>query len=295
MSEHNQTRIAVVGAAGMLGGALVRLLQESRRPFVALTRRELDLERLDRIAPALSQAGVGAVINASAYSDVNGAERDDQRELAFRINRDVPGALARTCKELSIPLLHVSTDFVFDGKADRPYREDDPTCAVQAYGRSKLEGEWAVQEVLPGALIARTSTLYGPGERERPHYVDAILRQAREKNRIEVVEKPVSSPTYAPDLAGWLLALLDLGAGGILHTVNAGHCSRFQLAGAAVEEAGYAGRVEVAIRPAPPATLERPDFSPLDTTLLAETLGRPPRPWREALREYVGRYHAPGS
>ena len=289
--ERSAARIAVVGAAGMLGGALVRLLAAAERPYLALTRRELDLSRLDTIEPALRQGDAGAVINASAYSDVNGAERDDQRELAFRINRDVPGRLAAACRELGIPLLHVSTDFVFDGRAERPYREDDPTRAVQAYGQSKLEGEWAVQELLPRALIARTSTLYGPGERERPHYVDAILRQAREKSRIEVVEKPVSSPTYAPDLAQWLVALHDLGAEGLVHTVNQGWCSRYELAAAAVEEAGYADRVEVAIRPAPPATLERPEFSPLDTSRRAGLLGHPPRPWREALAEYVSQHH----
>jgi dTDP-4-dehydrorhamnose reductase len=136
-------------------------------------------------------------------------------------------------------------------------------------------------------LIARVSTLFGPGRGSRPHYVDAVLRQAERSDRLEVVRLPVSSPSYAPDLARALLKLLQVGASGVVHVVNDGQCSRLELARETIRLAEPGRRVEVRERPAPADALARPDFSVLDTSLLAKLIGARLRPWGEALREYV--------
>jgi len=203
------------------------------------------------------------------------------------LNRDAPRELARACRRLGLPFIHVSTDYVFDGESTRPYREDDAAAPLQVYGESKLEGEHAVVRAHRQALVVRTSTLYGPGPRERPHYVDAILRQAREKRRIEVVRLPVSSPTHAPDLAWGIVELLVREASGLVHVVNEGGCSRLELATETVRMAGLSDAVEVRERPEPAGGLLRPAYSVLDTSRFHELTGRSMHPWQEALQTYI--------
>jgi len=148
----------------------------------------------------LATVAPSAVINASAFTDVAAAERPENRETVLRLNRDAPALLARTCAGRGIPLVHVSTDYVFDGRSRRPYREDDPTHPLQVYGASKLEGELGVLAAHPSALIVRTSTLFGPATRSRPNFVDAILAQAL---RSEVVSVVVPRFPRRPSLPTW--------------------------------------------------------------------------------------------
>jgi dTDP-4-dehydrorhamnose reductase len=236
------------------------------------------LDALQRLRPA-------AVLNAAGFTDVARAERPEHRAELELLNRDAPAALARACARLGLPLVQLSTDYVFDGSRRTPYVEDDLPAPLQAYGRSKLEGERAVLAELPGALVARTSTLYGSGARTRPHYVDAVLRQARQAERLEVVRTPVASPTYAPDLAAALIDLLDAEAGGVVHVANDGQCSRLELARQAVAAAGLPVPVEE--RPETAGSLSRPAFCALDCSRFRQLCGRPLRPWEAALREYV--------
>jgi dTDP-4-dehydrorhamnose reductase len=279
-------RILVLGGSGMLGKALVRELGVRGSVHVAPGRADLDLGRDDLEAEVVRRRPA-AVLNAAAYTDVARAEDAGESAAVYRLNRDVPRALARACRQLGIPLVHVSTDYVFDGRKRTPYREGDAPGPLQVYGRSKLAGERAVSAEHEGALVARTSTLYGAGRTLRPHYVDAVLAQARKGGRIEVTRGPVSSPTFSDDLARGLLALLEAGARGLVHVTNAGGCSRLELARAVVEIAGLASGCEIAERaplPAPPA---RPAYSVLDHARFAELAGAPPRPWREALADYL--------
>lgn len=279
--------ILVIGADGMLGTAIAAELRRRGRPFTAPGLPTIDLSRPDLAARAVASLRPAAVVNLAAFTDVGRCEAPEVREEVFLVNRDGPGALALACVFLRIPFVHVSTDYVFDGTATRSYVETDPPHPIQVYGQSKLEGERAVLEAYPGALIVRISTLFGPGERPRPHYVDAILAQVRTKSRVEVVETPTSSPTYAPDVAPILLDLIDAGASGIFHAVNDGGCSRLDYARAISEEAGFGGRVEIVGKPEPPGGMRRPLYSVLDTGKLALYLGRRLRPWREALRDYL--------
>lgn len=277
-------RIVVLGASGMLGRAVVRELAARGLDHAAPPRSELDLAA-DGLEAGLEACEPSAVINAAAYTDVAGAERSAEHEAVYRLNRDAPAALARACARRGVPLVHVSTDYVFDGRERRPYREDDPTAPLQVYGRSKLEGERLVLATHPAALVARTSTLYGPGRIERPHYVDAVLHRARERGRLELVELPVSSPTYSLDLARGLLDLLAAGARGVVHVANLGGCSRIELAREALRLAGLSPAIVE--RPDPPAPPRRPAYSVLDLTRFAEITGRAPRSWRAALADYL--------
>jgi len=279
--------VLVLGGSGLLGEALVRELQARGASFRAPRRGEFDLFETERIGENVDRIRPAAVINAAAFTDVARAERPEERRAVDALNRDAPAALAEHCSRRGLPLVHVSTDYVFDGAARRPYRENDPVRPLQVYGRSKLAGEIAVSEVLAAAVVVRTSTLYGPGRRRRPHYVDAVLRQARETGRLRVVRRPVSSPTYAPDLAAAILELLDRGARGLFHVVNGGACSRLELAREAVRLAGLGDRVEIGERPEETGGLARPTYSVLDASRFAEFGGTPVRSWNAALRAYL--------
>ena len=279
--------ILILGGTGLLGGALVRSLGSTDRAFSAPDRGQLDLMRCADLEQRIEALEPIAVINAAAFSDVTAAELPRNHDAAFRLNHHVPDRLAKLHRRLGVPLVHVSTDYVFDGTQRRPYVEDAPTGPLQVYGRSKLEGEKAVLEGCDTALVVRTSTLFGPGGRARPNYVDAIAAQARAHDRLHVVRTPVASPTFAPDLADAVLRLLDLGAWGLVHVVNQGQCSRLELARETVRLAGLADRVEVDERPQPAADLARPAYSALDTSRYRELTGQRLRPWVEALAEHL--------
>jgi len=279
--------IAVVGASGMLGSALTAELARRRSVVHVLSPGELDLLRPGSAATAIAGLSPATVINAAAFTDVNGAELPGNRTAVDRLNRDGPAELAAACRGVGARFVHVSTDYVFDGVRREPYREDDSTAPLQVYGRSKLDGEQAVLAAHPRALIVRTSTLYGPARADRRHYVGAIVEQAAAKGRIEVVRLPVASPTLAPDLARGMLDLLAARAEGLVNVVNAGGCSRLALARETVRLVGVGDRVEVVERPEPPGGLRRPDYSVLDTSRFETLTGRPMRRWDAALAEYI--------
>jgi len=286
--------ILLLGGTGLLGRAVAAELTRRRRAFAAPARNEFDLQDVAAIPARLEALHPAAVLNTSGFTDVAAAERPENNEAATLLNADVPAALAAACERFAIPFVHVSTDYVFDGAKAAPYREGDPVHPLQHYGATKLEGERAAIANAPRVLILRVSTLYGPDRAHRPAYVDAILAQARAYaaaggGALSVVERPVSSPTYAPDVAPVLLDLLDRGASGIVHTVNDGAASRLELARATVALAGLSYRVEVGVRPEPPNTLARPAYSVLDTAKLMTLLGRKLPAWEDGLARYLQR------
>ncbi len=277
-------RIIIVGATGQVGLALRKRLDSENRSCVAMGPREFDLTAPD-VSDQLARLEPAAVINAAAWTDVRGAEQAANRQLVWEVNCHGPRRLAEGCAAAGVPLVHISTDYVFDGQASDPYREDDATNPLQAYGSSKLDGEREVARVYPAALIARTSTVYGDRPEGPRHYVDAILGQAREHGALEVVRLPVSSPSYTADIADALVNLLDVGAQGLVHVVNTGAASRLELAAEAVRLAGF--DIEVGERPEPADDLQRPDYSVLDTSRYRELTGKSMRSWQQALADYV--------
>ena len=284
--------ILVLGGTGLLGRAVAAELTRRHRPFEAPGRLSFDLIDAGGIASHVDAFAPAAVINLSGFTDVAAAERPENLAAATALNAGVPEVLARVCSRRAIPFVHVSTDYVFDGAKTTPYLEDDPVRPIQVYGATKLEGEKRATAADPRVLIARVSTLYGPDRPQRPAYVDAILAQAQKAaatggGALTVVERPVSSPTYAPDVAPALIDLLDRKATGIVHVVNDGAASRLELARAVVATAGFADRVTVNTRPEPPNALSRPSYSVLDTGKLQSLIGRRLPRWEDGLAKYL--------
>ncbi len=273
--------ILVIGHRGLLGRACLEILSgRGRVDGVDIDR--CDITRPDRIAAVLDGARPGWVINAAAITDVDGCQADPGR--AREVNARGPKNLARACRERDIQLLQVSTDFVFDGEKTEPYREDDTPRPLSVYGVSKRAGEEAVIEAGGKFLIVRTSWLFGPGGKNFP---EAILRAARENRRLEVVSDQRGSPTAAADLAAGFGELIARDASGIVHLTNRGDCSWYEYALFVLKTAGIDAEVvplssEKLDRPAP-----RPRYSVLSLERYRRITGRLPRPWQEAVREYV--------
>lgn len=295
--DGDRLRVGVLGAAGQVGRCLVRAIRASAdlELAFAVTRAELDLAGPEAIEPWLDrQAGrPDLVVNAAAFTKVDACE--SQVELARRLNAQMPGEWAQALRARGIRFVHLSTDYVFPGDGSRPYREDDATGPRSVYGETKLAGERLVLASDPGALVVRTSWVFGPGR----NFVLAILDQAAQRRRgeksgpLQVVDDQQGSPTAAADLADGLLALSRLRASsrpelqGILHLCNAGVTTWFGFARAILDRSGYG---DIAIDPVPtgtfPTAAPRPAYSVLDCSR-ARTLGVALRPWTEALAGYL--------
>jgi len=263
---------------------MVELLSELRVEHAGMDIEEIDITRLSAVLDTVEAVRPSAIINCAAITDVDGCESAPDR--AFDANALGPENIAKACRKFGCSMLHISTDYVFDGLKGGPYREDDPINPLGVYAKSKAEGEGRVREALPEThCIVRTQWLYGLHGR---NFVEAILDQARQKNILRVVNDQHGSPTYAHDLAAALIKLCDMGARGTFHVTNSGQTTWHGFASAIVKRAGP-DRVEVLPmstselnRPAP-----RPLFSVLDNTRYIELTGAPLRPWGEALNEYL--------
>lgn len=274
-------RVAVVGANGQLGRELLRAFAEhDTRP---VTRADCDVADGDGLRRVLADLRPDLVVNAAAYTDVNGAEL--HADQAFRVNE--AGARNVAAAAAGAGVVYVSTDYVFDGAGGAPYVEDGPTNPINVYGRSKRAGELATVAANPRAWIVRTSWIYGgPGKT----FVNAIFAAARSRGELTVVYDEVAGPTLASDLADGILRLVERGAPGVYHLANAGECSRAELARAALELTGSSTRV----RPVSSADYWRdtPNVAPrpAHSTLAnraAAALGVTLRPWRDALADHL--------
>ena len=275
--------VAVVGAAGQLGCELLRPQRTcgpTPRVVHGLDIDQVDITRYESVTAMFERLRPGLVINAAAYTDVDGCE--SQVEQAFAVNATGPQHLARACREYGARLVHVSTDYVFDGRKHSPYLPEDPVNPQSVYGKSKAEGEQRVRQTLADHVIVRTSWLFGAGGR---NFVKTILQAATERPELHVVTDQVGCPTYAKDLAAALLALGLSDRTGTYHFCNAGVCSWNAFASRILELAG----LSTPVRPMTTAQLKRPAprpaYSVLDTSRLTEHTGIQPRSWQEALAE----------
>ena len=281
-----QKALVLGGATGLVGQALMEALRESAWAPRAVTRAELDLrapDAADKLKALIDSTEPACVFNAVAYTQVDAAE--DDPEAATLLNRTLPAMLGRLVKTRGCGLVHFSTDFVFNGKKKQPYTTEDETDPLCVYGATKLAGEEALLALnLPNCLIIRTAWLFGPG---RKNFVSTILRLCQEKKCINVVHDQVGSPTYTADLAQYTLKLVEAGAAGLFHIVNSGQASWCELASEAVQLA----QVECNVTPVPssafPQKAMRPAYSVLNCDDLARITGISPRPWPQALREYI--------
>jgi dTDP-4-dehydrorhamnose reductase len=222
------------------------------------------------------------VFNCAGYTNVDRCESEP--DLARAVNGEGPGHLACAARDAGAVLLHVSTDFVFDGERRAPYVEDDAPNPLSVYGRSKLAGDRGVAAAGGRWVIARTAWLYGRNGR---NFVDTMLRLAREGKDLSVVTDRVGSPTWTRDLAGAIVALIRADARGIYNAVNRGACSRYEQVLEIVRLAGLAVRVNPVDSRAFPRPAATPAYSALDVSRLARDTGHVMRPWQQALRDYL--------
>ena len=274
-------RTLIVGVQGMLGSDLITHIPNGQQ-VIGTDINDFDITNQEETLRALGQIKPAWVINAAAYTQVDRCE--EEREQAFQVNTAGVKNLALACKEIGTKLLHVSTDYVFDGKTKKPYREGDAPNPLSVYGQSKAEGESAVQNILDDFIIVRTGGLYGKGG---PNFVNTIVKMAQERDELTVVNDQWVSPTYTVDLSKAIGTLVKLSPNGIFHVVNSGHCTWHEFACTIVEEIGSTSRVipissEHYNRPA-----ARPAFGVLDCSRFTQVTKTTMRPWKEALCEYL--------
>ena len=257
-------RVVITGAGGMLGQDVARELPEA----VALTRAVLDVTDAAAVRAAIGPADT--VVNCAAWTDVDGAE--EHEDEAMRVNRDG----ARNVAEAAGRVVYVSTDYVFDGRAQEPYGPDAPTDPLQAYGRTKLAGERATAETNERHFIVRSSWLFGVGGRNFP---DTILRLASERDTLRVVHDQIGCPTYTVHLAESIARLVQGEDYGIHHKVSAGRASWFEFASFLVEREGIACRIDPCTTAEFPRPARRPEYSVLEGSGLPT--------WQEGAAEYL--------
>lgn len=283
-------RLLVTGATGQLGAEILQRADPAIE-CIGLARATLDVGDASAVEAVVQRHSPAVVLNCAAFTSVDASETD--REAAFRANATGPGNLAASCARHGIALIHVSTDYVFDGAKKTPYREADPVNPINAYGMSKAAGEAAVRQRLEHHVIVRTAWVFsGHG---RNNFVRTMLDKARTAREIRVVADQIGCPTPSADLAR---ALIDLASRaverepvwGTLHYCGAGPVSRFEFARAIIA-AAFPNRAAPLVTPITLAETRdiarRPACSALDCRRYAEIAGHAPRPWREGLAEVV--------
>ncbi len=279
-------KILIAGSAGMLGHDAQRAAERAGHDLLLGDLPELDITDGAAVRAFLAEQPVEAVVNCAAWTDVDGAET--HREQARAVNAEGAGNLARAAAELEIPLLHISTDYVFDGEAPRdaegrprPYLESDPTGPRSVYGQTKLEGEREVLAASPRHTVVRTAWLYGVGGR---NFVDTMLRLADEREAVQVVDDQIGSPTWSGHLAPAVLGLLEREISGLAHLTGAGAVSWNGFAREIFRQAERSCRVE----PATSEQMARPAPRPAYSVLESERDDVLPMPdWREGLAGYL--------
>lgn len=274
-------RILLLGAKGMLGGALQRVLGE--HDVTAWDREMLDITNEAQVREKIVEEKPEVIINAAAWTDVDGAEEEGKRELCFAVNEAAVRYVAQAAKDMDALMVHYSTDYVFPGTAKVGYAEDDPPGpAVNAYGESKLAGERALKESGARFHLIRTAWLYGSGGK---NFVDTMLTIGREKDSVQVVSDQHGNPTFTYDVALATKEILehsDAYPPGIYHAVNFGETTWFDFARKIFEIAGMRVAVEPVSSDQFPRPAKRPAYS-----LLKNTRGPKLRHWEDALRAYL--------
>jgi dTDP-4-dehydrorhamnose reductase len=280
-------RPVVVGSEGRAGRAIAHALAAVAPHTVAATRTEMDISDYFNLRWELERLEADLVVNAAGLADVDACESSPA--AAFALNAEAAGLVAEAARVGGLGLIHLSSDYVFDGRKGAPYRETDAPAPLSVYGQSKLAGERLVQERLPEAMIVRTAWLFG-GRGRRPDFAEKILEAAREATRIPVVDDQVGSPTAVDDLGRGVLDLIVGGAQGVVHVACSGGASRAEFARTVLSVAGVAG---VEVIPAAAGQVhtvaQRPADSRLDTALFRRLTGHPLRDWREAVWDVLSR------
>jgi dTDP-4-dehydrorhamnose reductase len=290
-------RIAVTGTQGQVVRSLLERGPTRGVEVVAIGRPALDLSDPATIEPAITAARADLLVSAAAMTDSEEAEAHPA--LADAVNAKGACALASCARKLGIPIIHLSTDYVFDGSNHTPYRESDPVAPLNAYGRSKAAGERAVAAAQPAHAILRVAWVYSPFGR---NFVTTMLHLAKERREIRVVDDQVGSPTSAADIAdGILTVALNMTGGpdryGVFHMAGSGVATRAELAEAIFSLSQAAGGASARVVPIKTAdyrsSVQRPAYSPLDCSKIAAVHGVTLPPWRSSLQQCIARILEP--
>ncbi len=276
--------VALTGAEGMLGQALLPALSRcfDLHPFTLVTLDITDEKAVERAFAPLPRDRLLAVVNCAAFTDVDACE--SRRAEAFAVNAGGAGILARAAAAAGARLVHISTDYVFDGGKRGPYLPGDPPCPINAYGESKLAGEEEVRAAGGPHLILRTSWLYGPGGRNFPA---TMLALAKSRPTLSVVDDQRGRPTFTRDLADGIARLLGTPLTGTHHLANDGECTWYGLARETLRLRGWATPLHPVGSEAFPRPARRPANSVLDCSSAWAALGAPLPRWEDALRRYL--------
>ena len=285
-------RILILGSGGRLGAALAESYAP-RHEVIGLPRQLLDLADSVQIEKKLAELQFDVAINCAALTNVDYCET--HREESFAINADAVRVIAEVCEKKDARLIHISTDYVLSGEKTEPYHEEDSAEPISVYGESKLGGEIAALEVSPTNLAVRVSWVFGP---HRPSFIDAILRRAMTEPEISAVDDKFSTPSYTLDLAEMLEPYLTrIKTGGVLHLCNGGSCSWREYAQHALNVANEIGLPMFAKTVNPIAldslsafVAKRPRHTRLSLDRFTRETGREPRPWQDAVSDYVRNY-----
>ena len=282
-------KIVIIGSGGRLGAALTR---EYRDKFdvVGFNHAQLDLTNFDQVREKVTALDFDVLINCAAFTNVDLCEAE--REQAFQINAEAPRVLAEICREKKAKLIHLSTDYVFDGEKREPYTEDDAAKPISFYGESKREGEKLVLQTQDRHLVVRVSWVFGP---DRPSFIDGVIKRARENEHVEAIADKFSTPTNTLDIVEMLPRFFDLHVdGSILHFANAGECSWQEYAQFSLDCCRSLG---IPLKAKTVGSLKlsdmknwiarRPVFSVLSTMKYIAMTGTSPRTWRGAVADYV--------
>lgn len=284
-------KVLITGAGGQLGAELIRVFENESIDTLAYKKSDLDITDMDAVMSALRRAAPDVVINSAAYTAVDCAESD--AENTFKVNARGAAFVAQAATEAGALIIHISTDFVFDGKKGSPYLEDDETNPLGVYGKSKLRGEEEVKRLAEEHIIVRSSWLYGAYEEDR-NFVKTILGLAREREELRVVSDQIGSPTWTRDLARAILGFVkarETGGhkSGTYHYVNEGEASWYEFACAIIKGARKFGMNLKCESVKPVATSEypteapRPLYSVLDTAKIRQELNITVPHWRSSL------------
>lgn len=281
MAVHNTT-IAILGGKGMLGSDLTSACRQGGFDPVVLDLPEFDITNADDVRQAVSSAEV--IVNCAAYTNVDGAE--SEADMAHRVNAEAVGSLASLARETGAWLLHISTDFVFDGRLDRPYVETDTPNPISEYGRSKLAGEKLLAESGCTYCILRLEWTYGLRGR---NFVSKLVERAKAGKPLKVVDDQIGAPTATTEAAKAICTLLRQRPDGIFHFANAGYASRYEIAEFVCEKIP----MDVDLSPCKSSDFASPAQRPLnsrfDCTKIAALLGEPIAPWQVPLEDFLRR------
>ena len=274
--------VLVTGVNGQLGYDVVKELEKRGHQPIGVDREEMDLTYTEQIKECIENVNPEAIIHCAAYTAVDNAE--DEEELCTRINAIATKDIAECAKLLDIPMIYISTDYVFDGTKDDEYTEEDTPNPINVYGKTKYEGEVYVQDILEKYYIVRISWVFGENGN---NFINTMLRLAKERDSLNVINDQVGSPTYTKDLARLLVDMIETDKYGIYHATNEGYCTWYEFA----KEIFHVSDTNVEVNPILtldyPTKAKRPMNSKMNKDKLNINAFIKLRAWKDALRDYI--------